>query len=99
MSPPEAIASYDALRGESSPQRDHLPMLRSPESREEAAHAAQLEAGAARANNSLLKRALDLLGACAGLMALAPFLLLVALLIRLESRGPALFRQRRTGRN
>ena len=45
-----------------------------------------------------LKRLIDVLGAGFGLVFLAPFLLLVALTIRLESPGPALFRQRRTGR-
>ena len=51
------------------------------------------------AATSKLKRALDLLGAAAGLFLLAPLLVLVALLIRLDSPGPVLFRQRRTGRN
>lgn len=58
-----------------------------------------LALGAARANGSWAKRLIDILGAAFGLLLLAPFLLLVAMLIRLESPGPALFRQRRTGRN
>ena len=41
---------------------------------------------------------MDLAGASIGLIVLFPFLCLLALLIRLESPGPALFRQRRTGR-
>jgi exopolysaccharide biosynthesis polyprenyl glycosylphosphotransferase len=45
----------------------------------------------------LLKRALDFLGAVLALLVLAPLLLLVALLIRLESPGPALFKQQRVG--
>jgi putative colanic acid biosysnthesis UDP-glucose lipid carrier transferase len=57
-----------------------------------------LEAGAARSNQSRLKRALDIVGAVGGLIFLAPFLMLVALAIRFESPGPVLFRQRRTGR-
>jgi lipopolysaccharide/colanic/teichoic acid biosynthesis glycosyltransferase len=57
-----------------------------------------LRAGAERINGSALKRLMDIAGASAGLLLLAPFLLLVALLIRLESPGPALFRQRRIGR-
>jgi lipopolysaccharide/colanic/teichoic acid biosynthesis glycosyltransferase len=60
---------------------------------------ARMAAGALRANSSALKRAVDLLGAAAGLLALGPFLLLVAIIVRLESPGPALFRQRRTGRD
>lgn len=58
----------------------------------------EFRARAALSNCSRLKRALDILGALAGLIALGPFLLLVALLIRLESPGPAIFRQQRTGR-
>jgi putative colanic acid biosysnthesis UDP-glucose lipid carrier transferase len=57
-----------------------------------------LDAGAGRSNRSWLKRVLDIVGAVGGLIFLAPFLLLVALAIRLESPGPVLFRQRRTGR-
>ncbi|HKR28665.1 MAG TPA: exopolysaccharide biosynthesis polyprenyl glycosylphosphotransferase, partial [Acidobacteriaceae bacterium] len=44
------------------------------------------------------KRALDLIGSALLLVALAPLLLLVALLIRLDSPGPALFTQERVGR-
>ncbi|MCD7108408.1 sugar transferase [Rhizobium sp. DKSPLA3] len=46
-----------------------------------------------------LKRAMDVSGALAGLIILAPILLLIAILIRLESKGPVFFRQMRTGRN
>jgi exopolysaccharide biosynthesis polyprenyl glycosylphosphotransferase len=45
----------------------------------------------------LLKRALDLVVATLGLVLLAPFLALVALLVRLDSGGPALFWQARVG--
>jgi lipopolysaccharide/colanic/teichoic acid biosynthesis glycosyltransferase len=48
---------------------------------------------------SLFKRAIDLTGALAGLMVLSPVMLAVALLIRLDSPGPALFRQWRRGRD
>ncbi|WP_313035896.1 sugar transferase, partial [Massilia alkalitolerans] len=44
------------------------------------------------------KRAFDLLGASAGLLLLAPVLLLIALWIRLDSPGPVLYRQQRVGR-
>jgi putative colanic acid biosynthesis UDP-glucose lipid carrier transferase len=43
------------------------------------------------------KRALDIFGAFFGLIFLAPFLLAIALIIKLGSRGPVLFYQRRTG--
>jgi lipopolysaccharide/colanic/teichoic acid biosynthesis glycosyltransferase len=43
------------------------------------------------------KRALDCGAAAAGLIVLTPLLLLIGLIVRLESRGPALFLQRRGG--
>jgi lipopolysaccharide/colanic/teichoic acid biosynthesis glycosyltransferase len=46
---------------------------------------------------ALVKRAIDLAGAVAGLLLLAPVMLLLAVLIRLDSPGPALFRQWRRG--
>jgi exopolysaccharide biosynthesis polyprenyl glycosylphosphotransferase len=45
----------------------------------------------------LLKRALDTAAAVAGLVLAAPFILLTAVLIRLESPGPIFFRQMRLG--
>jgi lipopolysaccharide/colanic/teichoic acid biosynthesis glycosyltransferase len=44
------------------------------------------------------KRILDLALAVPGLAVLSPLLLVVALLIKLDSRGPALFRQTRVGK-
>jgi lipopolysaccharide/colanic/teichoic acid biosynthesis glycosyltransferase len=44
-------------------------------------------------------RALDIVGALLLLIVFAPVLLAVAIAIRLDSRGPALFRQRRVGRD
>jgi lipopolysaccharide/colanic/teichoic acid biosynthesis glycosyltransferase len=46
---------------------------------------------------SLIKRAVDLAGASVGLILLTPVMLLIALLIRLDSPGPVLFRQLRRG--
>ena len=45
-----------------------------------------------------MKRTADILLAGAGLALLWPLMLLVAIAIRLDSRGPALFRQERVGR-
>jgi lipopolysaccharide/colanic/teichoic acid biosynthesis glycosyltransferase len=45
-----------------------------------------------------LNRALDLAGASLGLALASPFLAASALAIKLEDRGPVLFRQRRVGR-
>ena len=47
----------------------------------------------------MFKRALDVLAAAAGLLLLAPLLLLIALAIRLDSPGPVFFRQERVGRH
>ena len=44
------------------------------------------------------KRLFDVLGAAVGLVLLAPLLLGIALWIKLDSRGPVFFRQRRVGR-
>jgi Undecaprenyl-phosphate glucose phosphotransferase len=45
------------------------------------------------------KRTLDIVGACLSLLLLSPLMLTTALLIRMESPGPALFRQQRSGFN
>ncbi|OEI69037.1 hypothetical protein Cus16_1532 [Curtobacterium sp. ER1/6] len=44
------------------------------------------------------KRLLDVVGATAGLVVLAPLLAAIALVIRLDDGGPVFFRQRRVGR-
>jgi len=46
----------------------------------------------------MAKRLLDVLLAGAGLVLLAPLLLVIALWVRLDTPGPALFRQERVGR-
>jgi exopolysaccharide biosynthesis polyprenyl glycosylphosphotransferase len=46
-----------------------------------------------------VKRAMDIAGSGLGLLILSPLLLLVALLIKLESRGPVFFPQLRVGQN
>ena len=53
----------------------------------------------ASAARSATKRTLDIIGSLAGLVLLSPLLAMVALLIRLDSRGPILFRQTRKGLN
>jgi exopolysaccharide biosynthesis polyprenyl glycosylphosphotransferase len=45
------------------------------------------------------KRIVDVIGSSLLLVSLSPLLLLIALLIRLDSPGPALFSQKRAGRN
>jgi exopolysaccharide biosynthesis polyprenyl glycosylphosphotransferase len=48
-------------------------------------------------SSAAIKRALDLLGATLGLLAVAPFMIAIAIAIKLDSRGPVLFRQLRVG--
>ncbi len=46
-----------------------------------------------------LKRVFDFIGALIGLIILAPLLLIMAVLIKLDSRGPVFFKQKRVGKN
>lgn len=50
-------------------------------------------------SSAAVKRALDVVGASMGLIAIAPLMALIALAIKLDSRGPVLFRQLRVGHN
>jgi exopolysaccharide biosynthesis polyprenyl glycosylphosphotransferase len=50
-------------------------------------------------SSSFVKRCFDLLGATLGLLAVAPVMLTIALAIKLDSRGPVFFKQRRVGRH
>ena len=47
----------------------------------------------------MIKRAIDLTGACIAVFALAPLFAYIAIRIRLDSAGPVLFRQTRLGMN
>lgn len=47
--------------------------------------------------NWVSKRAVDILGALAGILISSPIMLIVALAVRLTSRGPVIFRQERVG--
>jgi Undecaprenyl-phosphate glucose phosphotransferase len=49
--------------------------------------------------DQLLKRTFDILAAIAGLVTLSPLFMLVAVAIKLDSRGPVFFRQTRHGYN
>jgi exopolysaccharide biosynthesis polyprenyl glycosylphosphotransferase len=46
-----------------------------------------------------VKRAFDLVGASLGLLAVAPLMIVIAVAIKLDSRGPLFFRQLRVGRH
>ena len=47
----------------------------------------------------ILKRPADILASLLGLILLSPLLLLIALVVKLDSPGPVLFRQRRVGKD
>jgi exopolysaccharide biosynthesis polyprenyl glycosylphosphotransferase len=50
-------------------------------------------------SSGVVKRAFDLLGASLGLLAVAPLFIVIAVAIKLDSRGPVFFRQQRVGRH
>ena len=50
-------------------------------------------------SSSVVKRGFDLIGASLGLLAVAPLLAVIAVAIKLDSRGPVFFRQLRVGRH
>lgn len=62
-------------------------------------HASGLEPTAPSRLTAVACRAMDLVLGSLVLVALSPLLLVVAIAIRLDSRGPALFRQERLGRD
>jgi len=49
-------------------------------------------------SSAAFKRAFDLFGASLGLLAISPLLIVIAIAIKLDSRGPVFFRQLRVGR-
>jgi lipopolysaccharide/colanic/teichoic acid biosynthesis glycosyltransferase len=79
------------LVGVAQLEMSRLSPLASPRPQRRAA----LPARAAR----LVKRAIDVLVACLAGVAFGPLMALIAGVVRLESPGPALFRQRRVGRD
>jgi exopolysaccharide biosynthesis polyprenyl glycosylphosphotransferase len=50
-------------------------------------------------SSAIVKRAFDLVGATLGLLAVAPLFAVIAIAIKLDSRGPVFFRQLRVGRH
>jgi len=57
----------------------------------------ELVAQTLKAQQFLVKRWMDVIGAAAGLVVLAPVFAVLAIAIRLESKGPVFFSQRRAG--
>ena len=48
---------------------------------------------------SVTKRLIDIVGSLCGIILLSPLFLLVAILIKLDSKGPIIFKQIRIGKN
>jgi Undecaprenyl-phosphate glucose phosphotransferase len=59
----------------------------------------ELQRGPLSGFERALKRTIDVVSACAGLVLLMPLLVLTAVMIKLDSPGPVFFRQRRCGFN
>ncbi|QEH39217.1 UDP-glucose:undecaprenyl-phosphate glucose-1-phosphate transferase (plasmid) [Aquisphaera giovannonii] len=76
-------------RGEPVATVDEMPLPASPRSR--------VAGLPSRALGAKIKHLLDYAGAFAGLLLLSPVMLAVAMLIRLDSPGPVMFRQLRRG--
>ena len=55
--------------------------------------------GVLSSSSKMLKRLVDIFGALVGLVLLSPLLVTLALAVKLGSRGPVFFRQRRIGRH
>ncbi|HEM4989010.1 sugar transferase [Streptococcus suis] len=47
----------------------------------------------------ILKRVIDMVFSCLAIVVLSPVLLLIAIAIKLDSKGPVLFKQKRVGKN
>src|SRR5690554_1586114 len=52
-----------------------------------------------RTINLVLKRLMDIFGSLIGIILLLPVLIIVALAIKIDSKGPVFFRQERLGKN
>ena len=52
-----------------------------------------------RAINLVLKRLMDIFGSLVGIILLFPFMIIVVLAIKIDSKGPVFFRQERLGKN
>ncbi|MBZ9935775.1 sugar transferase [Mesorhizobium sp. BR1-1-16] len=93
---------FDETAQAVAPDSTNLGLFRAAERDPAATHDvaipnARLVARASEINASRFKRAIDLVGAAGLLVVLLPVLLIIALVIRLESRGPVFFRQKRYG--
>lgn len=92
--PPGTVLADRSLSG-SAPHLTSAPLDGSDEDR---AFRAPIPHRALKPTRDAVKRALDIVGAVTCLAVSAPALAFAALAIKLDSRGPVLFRQRRAGR-
>jgi exopolysaccharide biosynthesis polyprenyl glycosylphosphotransferase len=90
-----AVAECTVLA--SAPQLE-MPAVRPSVIRQGGQPLLELRPVALRAEQLILKRAMDIIGASVMLVLLAPLLAVVALLVSLDSPGPVVFAQRRLGR-
>ena len=84
-------------RSEAPPLVARLESIPAPARRPLAAVAAEIHTHTRSLGEQITKRAIDLVGSIVGLLLLSPIFLLVAIAIKLTSRGPALFVQERCG--
>lgn len=73
------------------------PQPPNPESFNSALYPDIIRDAAAQKSKLRLKRAMDILGSLFAIVLCAPLLILIALLVKLTSKGPVLFRQQRVG--
>jgi exopolysaccharide biosynthesis polyprenyl glycosylphosphotransferase len=102
--PPERRGSWsDALKSSAIDVEILMPELTALGATKLSSHQGEttllVSSGPLSLHGRILKRALDIVIASLALVLLAPLMLLVALAIRIESRGPVLFRQPRMGQN
>ncbi len=104
--PPKAAARVAQLIDRLAPIPNPISLLLEDVDDEDATHAVgriadfdlmQVTGPAQRSGYFAAKRALDLVLGVAGLIALAPLMATVALIVKLDSPGPVFFRQRRHG--
>jgi len=81
------------------PDRRIRSFAENPSFRLRSSFSIEIQRGPLSRTEQVLKRAMDVIGASLCLVILSPLMLLSALAIKLDSRGPVLFRQRRNGFN
>src|SRR5919109_1458686 len=96
MTPTNSSTAWKLGYGTFSGAVSHLPFRRNP--RIQLVRTVAAPAGRIAADESL-KRMLDLVAAIVLIAVLLPLMIVIAVLIKLDSSGPVLFRQVRAGRN